>query len=353
MQKQEINNDCKELVAKLAELQDLKKEFDVVVEKSFAKRDPEINSQLQDIEDDMLQTLSFIEKITGDEYENKAIDMMEYYEKKYVAKDSDITKTSIAKSLAGLDYERAWEIREELLSKPGFSIDAMTQGLAGCDSEKAWALRERLIEGGHPETYVALSLVGLDTKQAWKMRDKFIKKKIHTGHILLSLIGCDSKRAWKIRMEKLTSDVQNIEYVSRSLAGLDSDRAWLMREFIKELTTKIDKLTLSLIGLDTEQAWKLRKEIMNQTPDKHLMVISLAGLDSDQAWKLRQEILEDKESKYDIISALASSLAGLHSDQAEEFRKKLLARGVKPEKIIESVNGDYQTSPLVICKNKK
>jgi dTMP kinase len=83
-----------------------------------------------------------------------------------------VFSSSLAKSLAGLESEKSWKLREELLKE---APQAVAESLTGLDSEKAWEWREKLKEIG--PAGVAKSLAGLNSEKAWALREELKKKK--------------------------------------------------------------------------------------------------------------------------------------------------------------------------------
>lgn len=122
--------------------------------------------------------------------------------------------------------------------------------LVGCDGEMAWALRDELLERfPHRMVHVGigLSLAGLESDPAWEMRERcaelsrtrfpsrWPKALVEEKRLLLlacSLAGCDSDRAWELRRMLDDGPPQAIraQALAISLVGLSSDRAWKIRD---------------------------------------------------------------------------------------------------------------------------
>ncbi|NCQ12996.1 hypothetical protein GW804_02840, partial [Candidatus Falkowbacteria bacterium] len=62
------------------------------------------------------------------------------------------------------------------LIKEGAGKGYIARGLAGLDSDRAWQMRDKFIEEGADKGSIARGLAGLDSDRAWKMRDKLIKE---------------------------------------------------------------------------------------------------------------------------------------------------------------------------------
>ena len=259
--------------------------------------------------------------------------------------EEGVDNDSVVKGLAGLDSERAWNMRERFLED---WPQAVAQGLAGLDSDRAWEMRKKLVMGG---TYggVMPGLAGLDSDKAWNMRDRFLQRGGRGDSILQGLAGLDSDRAWNMREHLLTPETQ--PFVALSLAGLDSDRAWKMREHL--LVEGADKAFLAegLAGLDSDQAWKMRDQLLADGADTSFVARGLAGLDSDRAWKMRERFLTRSSND----SSVALGLAGLDSDRAWEMRERFLAEGYNTS-VARGFAGDHITFVwrlLAKAKHKK
>jgi hypothetical protein len=274
-------------------------------------------------------------EIEGNKFEEKEVKYLT--EDEILDKLEDYLKTGKFsefehKWLIGLDSDRAWRLRDELIEK-GYPRKEMTLTLAGLDSDRAWQFREYILtgKGGDLEGSVAASLAGLDSDRAWQFREKLMARA--GGIILKGLGGLDSDRAWKIREKFInpdgTIDVSDRSLMVKSLDGLDSDRAWQFREdIIKAGAYRVDWMAASLAGLDSERAWKLREKEFIKAAGGNAFLISesLAGLDSDRAWKMRDEffigggVLDDERS-------ILGGLTGLDSDRAWQLRDRFISEG--------------------------
>ncbi|HEX5033424.1 MAG TPA: hypothetical protein VFW62_02995, partial [bacterium] len=265
----------------------------------------------------------------------------------------------VAKGLAGLDSNAAWDLRKRILDEGRASKAVVLMGLAGLDSPKAWAMRESFLseaanEGWDP-TPVALSLAGLDSPRAWEMRARVLEEKWMPGSVAAGLGGLDSKQAWELRQQLLDENVP-MNQIARGLAGLDSPQAWNMRKhFLGLALAADDKSTLSslmesLAGLDSPQAWKMRHEVLNLSlgdPAGYLLLGSiikgLAGLDSQQAWDLRNGPLKLARANNNsfLKEDIVQSLAGLDSPEAWEMRRELFQEIDGKHAVAEGITGTY------------
>ena len=67
---------------------------------------------------------------------------------------------SLVWSITGLDSERAWKMREDLL-KDGVSIDYILESICGIDSSRAWTMRNEFkVESTPDATSLARSFFG-------------------------------------------------------------------------------------------------------------------------------------------------------------------------------------------------
>jgi hypothetical protein len=252
-------------------------------------------------------------------------------------------------------------IESEKKEKKRYKLMDIAQCMAGLDSDRAWKMREELLGEGVPEGWIVIGLAGVDSDRAWEMREKLVEKKptfkgskfYEFGHVAESLIGLDSEQAWEMR-EKLIG--KNPRAVAESLIGLDSEQAWEMREKIKTLAWKDKReyhvgsveledfgtsvahgIAYSLSGLDSDRAWQMREEIaqaasadrravyhwLDKWTPAELDVGGVAGLDSERAWELREKWLRNGDT-----GRVAGSLAGVDSDRAWEMRERFLKEGM-------------------------
>jgi len=122
------------------------------------------------------------EKGDDQEFQKKAID----YIQTLLSQGAD--KDSVAIGLAGLDSDKAWEMRETLLSQ-GVDKDYIAIGLAGIDSDKAWEMRETFLSQGADKNRVALGLAGLDSEKAWEMRETLLSQGVDKGWVARGIYG--------------------------------------------------------------------------------------------------------------------------------------------------------------------
>jgi dTMP kinase len=96
-----------------------------------------------------------------------------------------------ARSVTGVDGERAWAVRKAARAHAPVAAIAALRGLAG---EKAWRWRDRALP--HAPKAVLSTIIGLDDERAWMMR---VAAAPHCREVLDSMIGLDHAVAWEIR----------------------------------------------------------------------------------------------------------------------------------------------------------
>lgn len=113
----------------------------------------------------------------------------------------NIVSDAVGLSLVGLDSPRAWDVRHDMLKWHNDSDDILVS-LTGLDSEQSYDMRVQLNETLTGARLVS-SLAGVDTDWAWAIRDKFVElfeeRKIGSLNLAESLVGLGSPQAWEIR----------------------------------------------------------------------------------------------------------------------------------------------------------
>ncbi|MFL5355211.1 dTMP kinase [Archangium sp.] len=222
------------------------------------------------------------------------------------------------RSLAGLDDEPAWALRELL-------TEVVPQDVAsslGANSEpQAMALRERLYT--HAPTEVLSGLKRNGSPEAWALREHALREG-RLGEVLCGLAGVDDEPAWAARERGVRRGLY--ADVARSLTGLGSARADSLRESL----LAHDRLAVlrSTHGLDTPFARELRVAL----EDKALKLVlrSLAGLATDEAFALR-------ERGAPLTKEALDSMDGLDDPRAWRLREAFLTRW--PATVVSSLEG--------------
>lgn len=264
------------------------------------------------------------------EFEERVLDEMEELLKRGANRDV------VAQSLAGLDSERAWKLRERLAAS--CHLSSIIRGLAGLDSERAWQMRKTADRAVTTDDLL-LSCTGVDSPEAWGMRNHFFQREWGHAALVESLAGLDSTRAWRMR-EQLQPKVDAAVMVL-GLTGLDSERAWEMREALWDKAVAIDEtLTIgfALTGLDSARAWDLRNRLKGgpSLRERNVLMASLTGLDSERAWKLRRHSIDER------WGIPAPSLAGLDSARAWQMRRELITKS-NPLYLARGLVGDSKS----------
>ncbi len=222
------------------------------------------------------------------------------------------------RSLAGLDDEPTWALRELLAEVVPRDV-AVSLGIN--PAPQAMALRERIYAQAPVE--VLSGLKNNDSPEAWALRE-FALRDGRLGEVLCGLAGVDDEPAWAARelgvRRGLYADV------ARSLIGLDAPRADALREILLEH----DRLAVlrSIQGLDTPFARQLRVAL----EDKALKLVlrSLTGLSTDESFALR-------ERGAPLTKEALDSLDGLDDPRAWRLREAFVTRW--PATVVSSLEG--------------
>lgn len=339
------------------QLQALRVSFDSLVEKVYVSKNEEATRQIIEIEKEILKISEEVEFELRDKFEERVLEKMEDYMKVRGIEICD----DVVETLVGMDSDEAWKLRDRFINdinlKRRAKYGAIVLGLAGLDSSRAWEARRKIIGEDNmlSDFRVLYSLSGVDSDEAWRIREAFqISTPNDSKVVCESLTGLDSDRAWEMRTKLLKNKEVDLWHVLHSIKGLDSERAWAMRDASIRRFVNTDEIRLatieSLAGLDSERAWKMRERFIK--PEySDILIKSIIGLDSDRAWKVRDMIV-NSASRSEDYSLILKSLAGLDSDRAWDLRKR--SEGMTLGKsILRGLNGDYKTSPRIICKNQK
>lgn len=192
--------------------------------------------------------------------------------------------TSVAKSLrgaAGLD-ERAHPLRDALWLA---TREAVLESLGKHQEEAAWARREEAL--GDAADAVMRSLAGVDAERGWRMRESWLAR--HEGRLAedyglacvaaKSVQGLDDERAWSVR--EAIRAAAPVAYLG-SLSALTSERSFAARR--RYLTSAPKAVMESLRRLDVPEAWELRRRVAGQTKEA---LDGMSGNDGAEAWELR------------------------------------------------------------------
>jgi dTMP kinase len=143
---------------------------------------------------------------------------------------------AVLASLTLLDSPRAWHWRERWIRERGtletavagyLGARAAARSVTGLDGDRAWAIR-RAARAAAPVLAIA-SLAGLTSDRAWKWRERMLGRAPKT--VLSTIAGVDDGRAWAMRVAMAASCREALD----SLIGLDHPTAWELRESYLEI----------------------------------------------------------------------------------------------------------------------
>jgi dTMP kinase len=143
----------------------------------------------------------------------------------------DRVPDAVMASLALLDNARAWRWRERWIRERGtldaavasyLNARAAARSVAGLDEERAWAIR-RAARAAAPVPAIG-SLIGLTSDRAWRWRERMLGRAPKT--VLGTIAGLDDGRAWAMRVAMASNCREALD----SVVGLDHPTAWELRE---------------------------------------------------------------------------------------------------------------------------
>ena len=243
------------------------------------------------------------------------------------------------------------------LIKEGAGKGYIARGLAGLDSDRAWQMRDKFIEEGADKGSIARGLAGLDSDRAWKMRDKLIKEGAGKGYIARGLAGDYTTFAWQLNRNKETFNSKESKVVDRKLNLLNLLHTLNPNQIYSAIESKLEKLE-SENPEKNERAEKYLSEekildkldkLIKEGADKVYIARGLAGLDSDRAWQMRDEFIKEGVNK----GSISMGLAGLDSDRAWQMRDEFIKEGVYKGSISMGLAGDYTTFAWQLNRNKE
>jgi hypothetical protein len=254
----------------------------------------------------------------------------------------------IAVNLAGMNSDKAWDLRTKLETMPGTST-ALAKSLAGLDTQRAWERRELLLNQ-RKWAALAFSLTGLDNDRAVRYRDAISNASNLNENdykaLQISLAGCDSDDAWRLRSKSAGAPY------FQSLTGVEASFAWADREGL--YTTGViapdapKLLADSLVGLDSDRAWQMREDYLNKQGYMLEYIRSIAGIDTERAETERKKFLPESSlleiyptlNMADYRMAFAESLSGVTADYAWELRRSF-PYIQNNEELAKSINGNW------------
>ena len=183
-----------DMLERLSEISDRLKEL-LDLGDVYLKANPEIIQEIKDLQSEVEAIKEYREEIRKEPssknkktkskmpekyeteawlkaFEQKTLDEIE---RLLLESTDSISKMIIAENLVGLDSDRAWEMREQLLAE-GSRTYYIFQGLTGLDSDRAWKIRKQLLNERDKNdrfdntiNFVAMSLVGDYVTFVWRL----------------------------------------------------------------------------------------------------------------------------------------------------------------------------------------
>jgi dTMP kinase len=148
----------------------------------------------------------------------------------------DRVPDAVMASLALLEGARAWQWRDRWIRERGtldvavagyVTARAAARSITGLDEERAWTIR-RAVRAAAPVPAIA-SLAGLSSDRSWRWRERMLGRAPKT--VLSTIAGLDDGRAWAMRVAMASNCREALD----SLLGLDHPTAWELRDACLEL----------------------------------------------------------------------------------------------------------------------
>jgi hypothetical protein len=345
---------------------DLRKVFikpDGVVDLSRANQlheREEIEKKLEEIGykiDDSDNFKNILDKITNKPKSQQEV--FSYQDKiKIYQEQSEIIPFYALACLAGQDTKEAWGLREKFLRNLGKEnltedeldgLRGVAQGLAGINTERAWEIRRQLVSVAPEST--ARGMAGFDSEEAWNLRneikDKYLDRDGVSQGLAESLAGLDSDKAWKLRGELIKIVPES---VLEGLAGIDSKKAWGLRDEYKNKEPLL--VGASLIGLNNNKARQLRKELLNINIQDEFgssargVIVGLVGIDDEEAWDLREKYFQAEPF------GVGTSLAGIKNTHKYFFINKIRERIKEREEELDNNTEEIKQDKTLIKMRK-
>jgi dTMP kinase len=193
---------------------------------------------------------------------------------------------AVIETLGRIGTARAWQMRETwLVSRGGEAAlevyetaRALAKSITGLDDERAWDLRKEL-RAAAPIAALA-SIKFLVSDRSWKWRERYLDRAPKT--VFETLARIDDPRGWAMREKKAPLVKEAID----SLNELDGDVAWRLREQFSDVWPSTVVKTLGRLA-STAAGEALVERLLRAHPDnvsllKHAAAIALgAHLDPD------------------------------------------------------------------------
>jgi dTMP kinase len=193
---------------------------------------------------------------------------------------------AVIETLGRIATPRAWQMRDAWLAARGGEAGleqyenarALAKSLTGLDDDRAWDLRKEL----RPVAPIAAlaSIKFTESDRSWKWRERYLDRAPKT--VFETLVRVDDPRAWAMRAKKVALVKEAVD----SMNELDGDAAWQMREQFADLWPSTVVKTLGRLA-GTARGEALVERTLRAHPEnvsllKHAAAIALgAHLDPD------------------------------------------------------------------------
>jgi dTMP kinase len=193
---------------------------------------------------------------------------------------------AVIETLGRIGTERAWKMRDSWLQSRGGEAGlevyenarALAKSLTGLDDDRAWDLRKEL----RPAAPIAAlaSIKFTESDRSWKWRERYLDRAPKT--VFETLARVDDPRAWAMRAKKAPLVKEAID----SMNELDGDLAWQMREQFADLWPSTVVKTLGRLASTARGEALVQRTLRTHSENvsllKHAAAIALgAHLDPD------------------------------------------------------------------------
>jgi dTMP kinase len=186
---------------------------------------------------------------------------------------------AVVGSLGGIGGPRAWQLRESWLKSRGGdaalalyeNARVLGRSLAGLDDDRAWELRKLMRD--HAPTVAITSLKYVLSDRSFKWRKRYAVRA--PKPVFETLARVDDPRAWKLREEQAPVVKEAID----SMNELDGEAAWKLRDQFADVWPSTVVKSLGPLA-DTERGQALVRRQLRRYPDnisllKHASAIAL------------------------------------------------------------------------------
>ncbi|HEY0708987.1 MAG TPA: dTMP kinase [Polyangia bacterium] len=188
---------------------------------------------------------------------------------------------AVMETLGRLDNVRAWQTRQRWLDNRGGeaaleiydNARVLAKSLTGIDDDRAWDLRKEA-RASAPIAALA-SVKWLTSERAWKWRERYLDRAPKT--VFETLVRIDDPRAWAMREKKAPLVKEAVD----SMNELDGETAFRLREQFADLWPSTVVKTLGRLA-DTVRGQALVAQVLRKHPQnvsllKHAAAIALGA----------------------------------------------------------------------------